>query len=383
MKELGTLSIYITEMTLASAAPMEDAQMSADRHEAQIRRLTDGAAKSLSQELAQITGKKKLREYISSQGRMLEAISGKLVYGYRATLASGQINEVEVFDFYRRIDQRICLLQRLLLENAPKHFVGSWLTPFADGIRLIKLTPDVQRLHGILDEHNAPIIKIVLAHLQPFVEQGAFVPFDQLRYYRQLFEALAAIQPINGIDTNLQLHLQLITHNFNDPAYINHCNLKLLVKADTLPHEQKLDILLWYDTKLEMMTPHPDMQLYSGKKSARAQLSKWVKAQLIDLQRYLMPTMENPLEVFKLRFNISVAELDLLFDTMQELDIVKSPSKIYLRRTLAQVTETKGSDQPSVNSLTALGSNPGKKKAAAGRLIDMTFRLNAALRKWL
>ncbi|RPD43105.1 hypothetical protein [Chitinophaga barathri] len=383
MNELGAFSNYITEMTIVSSGTTGATSKSVEEHETTIRHLSNSAAKSLSLELSQITGKRKLRHYIAGQGRLLEAISGKLVFRFCTAVVTEEYNRGQLLALYQRADEQIGLMQRLLLEHVPKDYEWTWLTPFADGIRLINLKGEVEQLQSILDEHNAPIVSIVLAHLRPFIEQGTFVPFGRLRYYRQLFEALATIKPIAGIDTNLQLHLQLITHNFNDPEYINHCNLKLLVKADNLPHEQKLEILLWYDTKLEMMTPHPDMHLYTGRKSARTQLSKWVKAQLIDLQRYLMPHLENPLEVFKLRFNISVAELDLLFDTMQEIDVVKSPSKIYLRRTLAQVTETKGSDQPSVNSLTALGNNLGKKKAAAGRLIDMTFRLNAALRKWL
>lgn len=384
--KLGPFAGYISShLPLQIEDGTGDLPAQIGHHENVIGKLCENARYAMLEDLVDIHKPDKLQRYITVHGRVLSVISGRLYKIYRQTENVAAFDgQKELLDFYRHTDQRISDLHLLLKENTPDSFDYAFQVPFTQfgyvKNRIAQYIPIVERLKQHLDSNNSPIIEIVLRPLRRFMDGISVLSFHEINYYRILLPALAAIKPRQGVDVNFHLHMLLISNNFNDAAYINHCNLKLLVKFDHKPPEERLTALLWYDTNLEQITPHPGLHLYRRNESARTQLATWVKASIVSLQSTLVPHLQAT-NTLKINTNFSIAEISLLTEVWMEMGLLPYMSKAALRRAIAHCITSKGTDQISIHSLEGHSANPGK--GAVSHMIDVTLQTLSMLRKRL
>jgi hypothetical protein len=273
------------------------------------------------------TDQKSMMYYIRSRQRQIVRLMD--------TLNDSQVIENEVF---KELGQILNFLERdfsdYLDENCklPVLYVEVAQESLAHGIQFV----DNGLKHSGVDPQ---LIDIVMRPFRDFLAgEGAdyICTYQELDYLKTLQEGLKELVLEN--DAEAEIQVLLYQFNFNDPLYFKYLTAEMKKEIEAASDfKSKRDLLFFLLKEIAQMPVFPGMHFKKLYKPLGEQLQKWITAEIRYLtritplqQRDMVPGELDAWRDFKVKTNLSVAQLGRLLGMLWESGIILNKNKVEL-----------------------------------------------------
>lgn len=200
--------------------------------------------------------------------------------------------------------------------------------------------------------------------LQPLTEfldnsSSNEITYRKVNYLRELQKALLELISTETDNPKIALQWLLFRHNFNPAQYFEYCAEEVQEYTHEIDDSsEQLDRLSVVQKLIHQHLIKPGYAYDQKLPTLQSQLSDWISQEMSYLETKLLrmstadehPKVDLP-DNFKIKFNLSVAQLIYLVKVLVELNIIQSKNIISLLRFIPNIVQTKRSESPGFSSV--------------------------------
>lgn len=350
-----------------------------------IKDETDRVKNSFSQATFRLEKKRQLKRYIRFHQQAIIRLEGHL-------LTYAEPDRI-IFDSQELNKDTLCQYLYFCLEELLS-FVGNHFPEYFDqnmwipeSYRLIIVHQIKRNVHALdfgLQKHGIDD-KLRSFALQPLAEflnnsSSNEITYRKVNYLRELQKALLELISTETDNPKVNLQWLLFRHNFNPAQYAEYCTEEIQEYTHAIDDSsEQLDRLSLVQKLIHQHLLKPGYAYDLKLPTLQSQLSDWISQEAGYLETKLLriATADEQLKVdssnFKIKFDLSVAQLIYLIKVFVELNIIQSKKVISLLRLIPNFIQTKRSESPGFSSVQSRYYKPesSTKKAIRDLLLRM------------
>jgi len=334
-----------------------------------IHRETESVKNNFSRAILFYKSKRALAEYIRFHQRAIIELSGQLV-NY---VPPRDINTVsESSQDKVKLSQELYFSLQELLIFVEKHFaqyfdMDVWIP---ENYRLIVFDDIQQSITAIEAGLTAKgfekeLMAVTLAPFAEFLRQGSSneVTYRRIMFLKELRKDLLYLiedkEPQTAVDINVRLQWTLFGLNYNSREYVAYCTRQIKIFIDETDEiGEKLERLALVQKLIHQQSLKPTFSYDPGRKMLPLLLEDWMDQEIQYWETRKANQMPDEGEEntskpgkFKLRVDLSVAQLAFLIRVFVEVNIIQSPNVKLLVKYVSRIFQTKRSSNLGTGSI--------------------------------
>lgn len=351
-----------------------------------IKDETDRVKSNFSQATFRLEKKRQLKRYIRFHQQAIIRLEGYLL-NYadpdRITYRSQELDKATLCQYLY-----FCLEELLsfVCSRFPEYFdQNMWIPESYRLIILHQIKRDFKALDTGLQRHGIDDTLRLFA-LQPLAEfmdnsSSNEITYQKVHYLRELQKALLELTHTQTDNAKENLQWLLFRHNFNSADYVEYCTQQIQEYTHAIDDSfEKLDRLSLVQKLIYQHLLKPGFAYDTKLPTLQGQLSDWISQEMSYLETKLQRLTNtdeqqkvDSTDTFKVKFDLSVAQLIYLVKVFVELKIIQGKNVISLLRFIPNFAQTKRSESLGFSSIKSRYYKPesSTKKAIRDLLLRM------------
>lgn len=330
---------------------------------------TESVKNNFSRAILFYKSKHALARYIHFHQRAIIELSGQLI-NY---VQPHEINIVsESSQDKAKLSQELYFSLQELLTFVEKHFaqyfdMDVWIP---ENYRLIVFDDIQQNITAIetglaIKGFEKELIEITLAPFAEILRQGSSneITYRRIMFLKELRKDLlyliAEKEPQAAGNINVRLQWTLFGLNYNSQEYVTYCTRQIKIFIDETDEiGEKLERLALVQKLIHQQSPKPAFSYDPGRKNLPFLLEEWMNEETkywetrkANQTSYEVKKDFSPSGKFKLRVDLSVAQLAFLIRVFVEANIIQSPNVKLLIKYVSRIFQTKRSSSLGTGSI--------------------------------
>jgi hypothetical protein len=334
-----------------------------------IHQETESVKNNFSRAVLYYKNKQALARYIRFHQRAIIELSGQLI----KYVPPHEINTVsESSQDKAKLSQELYFSLQELLTFVEKHFaqyfdMDAWIP---ENFRLI-VFDDIQQNVGAIEAglvkkgFEKELIGLTLAPFKEFLQQGSSneITYRRIMFLKELRKDLLYLveekEPQVSDNINVQLQWTLFGLNYNSQEYVTYCTRQIKIFIDETDEiGEKLERLALVQKLIHQQSPKPAFSYDPGRKILPELLEDWMDEETKYWETRKANQMSHevkkdfsPSGKFKLRVDLSVAQLAFLIRLFVEVNVIQSPNVKLLIKYVSRIFQTKRSSSLGTGSI--------------------------------